>query len=89
MPSYNYKCESCNHEFEAIKSMSERHSPETLPCSNCNKITVMLQMAAPAICSSHRITGTKSSKPQGDFVERMKQIKQNMKKDRHSNIPDF
>jgi putative FmdB family regulatory protein len=89
MPSYNYKCDSCTHEFEAIKSMDERHLPETLPCPKCEQVTVMLQMAAPAICSSHRISGTASSKPQGDFVERMKQIKQTMKKDKHANIPDF
>jgi putative FmdB family regulatory protein len=89
MPSYNYRCDSCNHEFEDIKSMAERHVPQTLPCPKCSEKTVMLQMAAPAICSSHRISGTSSSKPQGDFVERMKQIKTNMKKDKHANIPDF
>jgi putative FmdB family regulatory protein len=89
MPSYNYRCDSCAHEFELIKSVDDRHGPQTLPCPECSEKTVMLQMAAPAICSSHRVSGTSSSKPQGDFIERMQQIKKGLSKDKRANIPDF
>lgn len=89
MPSYNYRCSSCSHEFEDIKSMNERHAPQTLPCPNCSEITVSLQMAAPAICSAHRMEAAKTSKPQGDFRERMQQIKKHFAKDKKANIPDF
>jgi putative FmdB family regulatory protein len=89
MPAYNYSCSSCEHEFEDIQSIAERHLPETLPCPNCFHKTVIMRIGAPAICSSHRLDAAKSSKPQGDFRERMQQIKKHFAKDKKANIPDF
>jgi hypothetical protein len=49
----------------------------------------MLQLCAPMICSSHRMDVCKSSKPGGDFVERMKEIKKNFAKDPASTLSDY
>lgn len=89
MPNYNYHCKSCNHDFDDMFSIAERHTPETLPCPNCKDKCVELQMTAPSICTASRMDVTKSSKPQGDFRERMQQIKKHFKRDKHTNIPDF
>lgn len=36
MPTYCYKCDSCEHEFEAVQKMSDE--PLTF-CRECNKET--------------------------------------------------
>lgn len=89
MPIYTYNCSSCGHEFDDMKSIDERNEPKTLPCPKCCEKTINLKMLAPAICLAHRLDATSSSKPQGDFRERMQQIKKNMSKDKAANIPDF
>jgi putative FmdB family regulatory protein len=35
MPLYNYKCEACNHEFEAALKIADRDLPITEPCPKC------------------------------------------------------
>ena len=35
MPTYSYKCEKCNHEFEQFQSMANMHLPTTEPCPSC------------------------------------------------------
>jgi putative FmdB family regulatory protein len=34
MPTYEYKCESCNHEFEVMQSMKDEPLKK---CPNCGK----------------------------------------------------
>ena len=89
MPLYTYICKDCHNEFDDMKSMAERHTPEQLPCPNCQKQSVSLKMQAPAICAAHRIDAAKAAKPRGDFRERMQQIKKSFAKDKSANIPDF
>lgn len=89
MPLYTYYCNSCESEFDDIRIIAERNVPETLPCPKCAEKTVNIKLAAPAICSAHRVDVAKSSKVQGDFKERMQQIKKNLSKDKNANIPDF
>ncbi|MCS7280953.1 MAG: zinc ribbon domain-containing protein [Desulfobacterota bacterium] len=35
MPTYEYRCEKCNHEFFKVLSISEREK-EKITCPNCN-----------------------------------------------------
>jgi len=33
MPTYDYKCEKCGHEFEEMLSISRRNEPTKVPCT--------------------------------------------------------
>lgn len=37
MPTYQYCCESCEHEWEEFKRMDDRKEPTLKPCPNCKK----------------------------------------------------
>lgn len=37
MPTYDFKCERCGHEFETIISFKKLEETETGPCPNCNQ----------------------------------------------------
>jgi len=37
MPTYSYKCKSCEHIFEELLSMSDNKVPEGQPCPECGK----------------------------------------------------
>ena len=37
MPTYQYFCKKCNHEFEEKHLVVERELPKTLPCPSCNE----------------------------------------------------
>lgn len=74
MPTYQYKCEKCEHVFEEIHKMADRHIPLTQPCPNCKEKECIEQMiCASALISPLRLDG--HAKPGTDFRERMKQIK--------------
>lgn len=38
MPTYSFKCEFCETEFEKTLKIINRKDPETAPCPKCNKI---------------------------------------------------
>ena len=40
MPMYEYYCESCEHQFEELLSVSKRDDPINEPCPNCKEKTV-------------------------------------------------
>jgi putative FmdB family regulatory protein len=46
MPIYEYLCESCEHRFQAMRSMSDRTSP--LHCESCGSDRTMLSFSVPA-----------------------------------------
>lgn len=40
MPTYDYKCKECGHEYEMIRSMSQRNDTSGVwKCPNCNEMT--------------------------------------------------
>jgi putative FmdB family regulatory protein len=45
MPTYEYKCKSCGHEFEEYQGMTEKPIKK---CPNCKKYTVMRVISAGA-----------------------------------------
>jgi len=83
MPTYDYKCSSCEYTFEKIMRISERHLPETESCPNCNlSNTVQQCIVAASLVSPFRLDGVKKAPSQ--FKERMQQIKHGLGKQRHN-----
>jgi putative FmdB family regulatory protein len=37
MPTYNYRCRSCEHEFSEMLKMDDRKIPVEKPCPECGK----------------------------------------------------
>ena len=37
MPTYTYRCQECDHEFEKLLSISRMEEPEGEPCPSCSK----------------------------------------------------
>ena len=81
MPTYDYKCEKCEHEFEEMLSISRREEPTEVPCER------QLHRASP-ICAGEIKMKTVAPgigdplkmgliKPDGRYVEKLKEIKKN------------
>lgn len=74
MPTYDYICSKCEHKFDKICKIDNRHDSEKEPCPNCGgKSCVLISLSAPSLLSPFRVDGL--VKPQGDFRERVQQIK--------------
>ena len=81
MPTYNYKCEKCEHEFEEMLSISRRKEPTEVPCERqlhraapiCGG-EIKMKTVAPGIGDPLKM-GLK--KPDGRYVEKLKEIKKN------------
>ena len=41
MPTYNYKCNACEEEFEKFSSIASRDDQIEQPCPNCGKLEVI------------------------------------------------
>lgn len=49
MPTYTYKCESCEHQFDAFQRMSD---PKLTDCPECEKVSlvkIITSTAAPVL----------------------------------------
>ena len=81
MPTYDYKCEKCEHEFEEMLSISRREEPTEVPCERqlhraapiCGG-EIKMKTVAPGIGDPLKM-GLK--KPDGRYVEKLKEIKKN------------
>ena len=51
MPIYEYRCEACNHQFDALQKMSDEALKN---CPNCAKPALIKLVSAPAF----RLNGT-------------------------------
>lgn len=73
MPFYDYSCKSCNHKFESLHKIDERHLPCESDCPECHKSgSVEIIVGSPIIGDPIRLGITK---PSGAFKERMDFIK--------------
>lgn len=86
MPLYEYRCESCEHEFCDVYSMDERELPCQSPCPNCGVSSVQKQISTTCTIDAVRMGRVK---PRSDFRDRMKEIKKKFKYDRRANIKDY
>ena len=81
MPTYDYKCEKCEHEFEEMLSISRREEPTEVPCERqlhraspiCGG-EIKMKAVAPVIGDPLKMGLVK---PDGQYVEKLKEIKKN------------
>jgi len=81
MPTYDYKCVKCEHEFEEMLSISRRKEPTEVPCER------QLHRAAPICGGEIKMKAVAPGigdplklgliKPDGRYVEKLKEIKKN------------
>lgn len=71
MPMYQYKCDSCGHEFSMRMKIAERKDPEGDPCSACLTRNIKFLVGTPSVSYSTNPGMTTSS----NFNDRMKEIK--------------
>jgi putative FmdB family regulatory protein len=56
MPTYNYKCDLCDHSFSETYKIADRKIPTTKPCPECGAgDSVTQQITAPMICDPVRV----------------------------------
>ena len=81
MPTYDYKCEKCEYEFEEMLSISRRKEPTEVPCERqlhraspiCGG-EIKMKTVAPGIGDPLKMGLVK---PDGQYVEKLKEIKKN------------
>ncbi len=44
MPNYTYRCDACEHTWEAFYTMAEYKKPCEEPCPECNEMKVLLEL---------------------------------------------
>jgi putative FmdB family regulatory protein len=69
MPTYSYKCESCDHEFESLQKMNDRDNPTQEPCPACSKSAII---RTPGI-GGHQFNDVQ--KPSGDWKNLLENLK--------------
>lgn len=63
MPLYNYRCDSCEHEFKEFLKISERNEPTNSPCPNCLQENCVYKcISSPRIADPVQCGVTKPSK---------------------------
>lgn len=82
MPTYNYKCESCDYTDEKVLRMAERNQPIEAPCPTCGALTVRQVISGGAAF----VEPSWTKKIDGDFKYAMNKMK---KRHPRSNIPDY
>jgi putative FmdB family regulatory protein len=81
MPTYQYRCSSCDHAFDQLKSISERDAPCSEPCPSCTKNEVRRDwISAPAAAVDMNLT------PGQDFKEVMQKVSRGVPQRYRSNL---
>lgn len=76
MPTYDYQCKQCQHTFEEVNKIDDRHAPTLNPCPQCqSEQSVELIVGSPLIVDPIRLGVTK---PHGAFKERMQEMKKRL-----------
>ena len=78
MPTYDYKCEKCGHDFEEMLPIIRRHEPTEHPCPfpTCGGV-VELQVAAPGFAYDNIPSKGHPKKTPDWMTDRLKDIKKN------------
>lgn len=53
MPTYEYRCEDCGHEFTVVLSLSE-HDKAKQPCPKCRSENVQQAVSAVSVKTSRK-----------------------------------
>ena len=84
MPTYEYQCEKCKHEFSEVLRVDDRKIPESAPCPSCAEVGVRQIISRPG-----GILFDSKVQPTSQFKETMQRIKAAHKHDRHAKIKDY
>ena len=74
MPTYEYECRECNHQFESFQWLENRNVPTKEPCPCCGKKKVKQGFfTAPSmtIDSNHRIDRPHNTGGFADAIDRV------------------
>lgn len=80
MPTYDYVCTECGHEFEEMLLISKREEPTQQPCSECGKETVNMKVAVPYFAYDNISTSKSQKKPPSWMTDKLKTIKKEQPK---------
>lgn len=72
MPTYDYACSTCQHEFELKLPMADNSLPESQPCPSCSSLSVKQFVPSMNIVDPVRIGVTRTP---GAFNEVLNRIK--------------
>ena len=86
MPTYDYRCNACEHIFESVQLMVDDMKPTKEPCPECGKKEVTKSWAGvtPGLGSDSTLTPDK--KTGGQWSEMMGRIKKNIPKKYHQGL---
>ena len=86
MPTYDYRCNACEHIFESVQMMADDLKPTKEPCPECGKkeVTKSWAKVTPSIGSDMTLTPDK--KTGGDWSEMMGRIKKGLPKRYHEGL---
>lgn len=76
MPTYSYKCDACQEEFDRILPISRRHEPREEACGKCGKKEIVTQIKANANSIVSTVNTQGGKVPEG-FKDVLRTIKKN------------
>jgi putative FmdB family regulatory protein len=73
MPTYDYQCSKCEHTFEKVSKIADRHMASEEACPECGSVdTISMVIGMPRYVDNHKLmTGPK---PSGQFREVLSKI---------------
>ncbi len=86
MPTYDYRCNACEHIFESVQLMADDMKPTKEPCPECGKKEVTKSWAGVTPGLGSDATMTPDKKTGGQWSEMMGRIKNNLPKRYHKGI---
>ena len=75
MPTYDYKCEECEYEFEEMLLISKRDEPTKEPCKECGGEIKQVMYAPYFGYDNIKTRHSQNNKEPSWFKERMSEIK--------------
>ena len=80
MPTYDYRCNACEHIFESVQMMADDMKPTKEPCPECGEKEVIKSWAGTTPGIGVDMTLTPDKKTGGDWSEMMGRIKTGLPK---------
>lgn len=77
MPTYDYICNACKHEWDELHSIADRKTPESNPCPSCLQIGAVSQTLKHTMLTFGDPVRMGHIKPPIEFQERLQQIHDN------------
>ena len=77
MPTYDYKCEKCDHTFEESLKIADRSAPTESPCSECGGKVEQIIISASGFAYDN-IRTKHSKKVPGWYTDKIKDMKRNI-----------